>query len=66
MDAYIFQAAYICPKCAEAVMAVTEESQNSDWYPQGPIPDGGGEADCPQSCDICFVELDNTVIGAEN
>lgn len=32
---------------------------DSDAYPYGPMGNGGGEADCPQSCDDCGVFLEN-------
>lgn len=32
---------------------------DSDAYPQGPYPDGGGESDTPQHCDACGVFLAN-------
>jgi hypothetical protein len=37
--------------------------QESDYYPQGPYPDGGGEADTPQHCDGCGVFLENALTG---
>src|SRR6516164_8054322 len=33
--------------------------QESDYYPQGPYANGGGEADSPQHCDACGVFLEN-------
>ncbi len=32
---------------------------DSEQWPQGPYPDGGGEADCPQHCDCCGAFLEN-------
>ena len=38
----------------------TDETEyDSDDYPKGPYPDGGGEADSPQHCDACRVFLRN-------
>jgi len=65
MNAYVYQAALICEDCAAAVKehlsAATDE--DSDRYPQGPCCDGGGEADCPQHCDMCHVFLENPLTG---
>lgn len=36
-----------------------ESTFDSDDYPKGPYPDGGGEADCPQHCDTCGEFLGN-------
>jgi len=36
-----------------------ETTYDSDDYPKGPYPDGGGEADSPQHCDGCAVFLEN-------
>lgn len=68
--AYIYQADILCHDCASGVMAnlagVKQHdgqpmavSEDSDDYPQGPYPDGGGEADCPQHCGECGEFLDN-------
>jgi hypothetical protein len=54
MDAYIFGAALYCPECAESIMQNmqgAEDTGDSNDYPQGPFPNGGGEADSPQHCD---------------
>lgn len=69
MDAYIYQAALLCPDCARNVMGelvgaislgqINPADNNADTYPQGPYSDGGGEADCPQHCDHCGVFLEN-------
>jgi hypothetical protein len=37
--------------------------EESDYYPQGPYPSGGGEADTPQHCDGCRVFLENPLTG---
>jgi hypothetical protein len=36
-----------------------ETLYDSDDYPKGPYPNGGGEADTPQHCDSCSVFLEN-------
>lgn len=36
-----------------------ETTYDSDDYPKGPYPDGGGEADCPQHCAACGEHLEN-------
>lgn len=69
MDIYVFQAALLCEDCGEKKRAELESSAppdpddehtyDSDDYPKGPYPDGGGEADCPQHCDACHVFLEN-------
>ena len=73
MDVYIFQAALWCEECGEAIRGRLTESGNapgdaedegsydSDDFPKGPFPDGGGEADTEQCCDGCGCELDNEV-----
>lgn len=40
-----------------------ESSYDSDDYPKGPYPDGGGEADSPQHCDGCGTFLRNPLTG---
>lgn len=69
MDAYLFQGALFCPTCAKEIKADTkppagvdpakpdESLYDSDDYPKGPYPNGGGEADSPQHCDRCAVFL---------
>src|SRR5262245_45422533 len=62
MDAYIFAGELYCAKCgreAQGFYSVRRDSEDSDDYPQGPYPDGGGEADCPQHCGECGVFLEN-------
>ncbi|MDO8705370.1 MAG: hypothetical protein Q7J84_10535 [Sulfuricaulis sp.] len=39
----------------------SESEYDSDDYPKGPYPDGGGEADSPQHCDQCGVFLENSL-----
>jgi len=62
-NVYIFQAALYCEDCGEAIREELkasgkapedpddETSFDSDEFPAGPYPDGGGEADSPQHCD---------------
>jgi hypothetical protein len=35
------------------------DHEDSDHLPQGPYPDGGGEADTPQHCAGCMIPLGN-------
>ncbi len=66
MDAYVYQAALLCEPCAETAKRATPLAVRYDyWYkesdnwPQGPYPDGGGESDSPAHCDHCLVFLRN-------
>ena len=67
MQAYIYQAAFLCEECANKTCDVIvrnedqpyKPSENSDQWPQGPYANGGGEADCPNHCDHCGVFLEN-------
>ena len=60
MKAYMYKGALLCETCALKVMdTLTEDTGDSEDYPQGPYADGGGEADTPQVCDICFRPLNN-------
>lgn len=73
MDAYMFQAAFICTDCCDAVKAQTpaphgvdpdspdECLYDSDDWPKVPYANGGGEADTPQHCDHCGVFLENSL-----
>lgn len=71
MNAYIFQAALLCEDCAEQVKhelecpgdPENESTWDSDDYPKGPFPDGGGEADSPHHCDHCDTFLQNPLTG---
>ena len=56
-DVYVYQAAFLCSDCAEAVIEELEkegqvDTGDSDDWPQGPHGDGGGEADSPNHCDM--------------
>lgn len=69
MDVYMYQAALYCADCGESIKASlhttapetpnNEHSFDSDDYPKGPYPNGGGEADCPNHCDGCGTFLEN-------
>ena len=67
MEAWIYQSALLCGECAIerrvelnlAVVKLADEEGDYDIVPQGPFPDGGGEADCPQHCDHCGIHLEN-------
>jgi len=62
MLVYIYATDIYCKQCGEAIRErITREgfapaepdderSYDSDEFPKGPYPDGGGEADCPQHC----------------
>lgn len=71
MDAYIYQAALLCADCGQAAIIKVEEMavkprgypSDSDAYPQGPYPQGGGEADSPQHCGHCGLFLENPLTG---
>ena len=79
MDAYVFNAALYCADCAtdktielcglnnECACRDCDERRDgyddSERYPQGPYPNGGGEADCPQHCDSCGLFLENPLTG---
>ena len=66
-QAYIYQAALVCDECARETMKqlqppanpADEHTFDSDDYPKGPYPNGGGAADGPQHCDKCGVFLEN-------
>lgn len=63
-NAYIFRAALYCEACGELKAELfradnTEDTGDSDDFPQGPFPSGGGEADSPQHCDQCGLFLEN-------
>jgi hypothetical protein len=69
MDAYIYRADIYCAEHGEQlrrerreykpVDPSNESSYDSDNYPKGPYPDGGGEADGPQFCGECGCFLEN-------
>lgn len=67
MNAYIYQADLWCEDCIEEVKKTLtppenpddEHTYDSDDYPKGPYPDGGGESDCVQCCAGCHCLLEN-------
>jgi hypothetical protein len=66
MNVYVYQAALICDRCAEAgefrarlIAAGKTAEMDSDHWPHGPYSNGGGEADTPQHCDHCGEFLRN-------
>ena len=64
MDVYVFHAALWCADCARNEQSLLRsdlksDTGDSDDFPQGPYPGGGGEADSPQHCDHCGVFLRN-------
>ncbi len=71
MDAYMYRAALYCKDCITAIKVeldwkyegYPEAEYDSDEYPKGPYPDGGGEADSPQHCDCCHLFLENPLTG---
>lgn len=52
-DVYCYQAALICADCARPICADLAHDEDSDYYPQGPYGNGGGESDSPEHCDMC-------------
>lgn len=74
MKAYVYRGSLICEDCAERVKERipkpvgmdpnNESSWDSDEYPKGPYPDGGGESDCPQHCGHCGRFLENPLTDA--
>lgn len=70
MNAYAYKAALYCEDCGKAIAAKLDRCgftldetfrADSERYPQGPLPFGGGEADCPQHCVKCGVFLENSL-----
>lgn len=67
MQVYIFQADIYCEDCAADIRNLLAtgkresdiEKEDSEHWPQGPYPNGGGEADCPQHCGACNLFLEN-------
>lgn len=70
-EVYMYKAALYCKECGEKIKQelalggkaipqnLDETQYDSDSYPKGPYPDGGGEADTPQHCDRCGRFLEN-------
>jgi hypothetical protein len=68
MDAYIFNADIYCADCGAEIVDECRErgiadNGDSDQFPQGPYPNSGGEADCPQHCGSCHAFLENPLTG---
>lgn len=71
MNVYAYRAALLCEDCGPQIRnSLTsrgkappnpsdESSYDSDDFPKGPYPNGGGESDTPQHCDSCQVFLEN-------
>lgn len=66
MDAYVYKAALYCADCANQIIQGLQPltwpsvmKADSEYVPQGPYPNGGGEADTPQHCDRCGTFLEN-------
>jgi len=64
MNAWIYNASLYCDDCAKKIITELNKDKvidtgDSGNYPQGPYPDGGGEADSPQHCDQCQLFLEN-------
>ena len=64
MNAYVYHAALYCEPCATKLKAVLKPHADSGQYPQGPYPEGGGESDSPQYCDVCEKFLENPLTAA--
>ena len=61
MNVYIYAADIYCEDCGDNIRAILlrngcefdpadETSYDSDDFPKGPYPNGGGFANCPQHC----------------
>lgn len=75
MKTYLYRGALYCEHCADRIkgnlrqrspecVPITSDDESSydsnDW-PKGPFPNGGGEADTPQHCDHCGEFLQNVL-----
>jgi hypothetical protein len=75
VNAFIYQADIYCEHCGQKIRDTltakgkhpvnqdNESSYDSDDFPKGPYPNGGGEADSPQHCANCHVFLGNDLTG---
>lgn len=75
-NVYIFAADIYCEDCGLAIRKrltdsgdepadpSDEKSYDSDKFPKGPYPDGGGEADSPNHCGDCRKGLGNDLTRA--
>ena len=68
MNVFVYQAALLCEECGLAererlspwgLTPPAADSEDSDLWPQGLYPNGGGEADTPNHCDHCGLFLEN-------
>ncbi len=64
MEAYIYKAELYCKVCGRGLQVHLPRPDynppfDSNDYPVGPYPDGGGESDCPQHCGGCGEFLEN-------
>jgi hypothetical protein len=69
MNVFLYQAELFCQPCGESLREsipvpagadlADESTFDSDAYPKGPYPDGGGLADSPQHCGDCHTFLEN-------
>lgn len=64
MNAFVFKGALLCSLCrnewiGDRITNLPEDTGDSNDYPQGPYPGGGGEADSPSPCDACGCFLEN-------
>ncbi len=66
MEVYIYQADLYCEDCGNKLRAKlnagiprTKDTGDSDDFPQGPYPNGGGESDVAQHCGDCGCFLEN-------
>lgn len=82
MDVFIYKGDIYCEGCGNDIREQIEISgpaptdidgsrkhYDSDEYPKGPYPDGGGEADSPQHCGnhgkcISAIDIPGHVVGA--
>ena len=48
-----------CPACLDECPEPDESTYDSDDWPKGPYPEGGGEADTPNHCASCQLFLEN-------
>lgn len=62
MNAYIYQSDLYCLACIQK-MSIPYQPDSND-YPQGPFPNGSGEADTPKHCGL-FLENPLTTDGEE-
>lgn len=71
MNTYIYKADLYCESCGEQIRERLqstapddpndEHTYDSDDYPKGPYPNGGGEADFEHFCAECTEPLNNPV-----